>query len=158
MAKGLSNEYVEKLCKQIIVNHRFYGVYPCDIQPKPNKSKVYSLIFNTGDSTSPGEHFIAIYVTPKCFYYFDSFGLKPADNNIKNFIDLNKGNRRLILSRRRVQSNTSNFCGYFCTAFLLSKDRSVHTFNRSFSTNDLQKNDGKVVYFIIKTLENKCIK
>lgn len=153
MNKGLSNEYVEKLCKKTIINHKFYGVYPCDIHPKIGKSKVYSLIFNTGDSTTPGEHFIAIYVTPKCLFYFDSFGLKPTDINIKRFIELNKGKRKLQHSTKKIQASNSNFCGYFCTAFLLSKDRNIRTFSKSFSSNDLDKNDQKVVYFIVKILK-----
>lgn len=153
MSGGLTNDYVEKLCKKILINHKFYGVYPCDIQPKISRNSIYSLIFNTGDSSTPGEHFIAIYVTPKSLFYFDSFGTKPLDSNVKLFIQRNRGKRRLIYFTKKIQSNTSTFCGFFCTAFLLSKDRQIKTFNRLFSLNDLNKNNQKSVYFIIKTIE-----
>ena len=83
MSKGLTNQYVEQLCKQLLKKH-FIGVYPCDIQPKITK-KNFSIVFNTGDSTTKGEHFIALYVKNKIIYYFDSFGRIPRDNNILSF-------------------------------------------------------------------------
>lgn len=154
MSVGLTNDYVEKLCKKILINQKFYGVYPCDIQPKlSKKNDIFSIIFNTGDSSTLGEHFIALYFTPKCLFYFDSFGKKPIDPNIKLFIEGNKGRRRLIHFNRKIQSDSSNFCGYFCTAFLLSKDRKISNFIRFFSKNDLDKNNQKTVYFIKKFMK-----
>jgi len=158
MIQGLTNDYVEKLCKKILINQKFYGVYPCDIQPKlSKKNKIFSIIFNTGDSSTPGEHFIALYFTPRSVFYFDSFGKKPLDQNIKLFINRNIDRRKLVCFDRKIQSDHSSFCGFFCTAFLLSKDRKITAFNRYFSKNDLDKNNQKTVYFIIKYMNNKSI-
>ena len=150
--KGLTNTYVEKLCKKIIKQHKFEGVFPCDIQPKC-KLNTFSVIFNTGDSNSKGEHFIAIYANSKYLYYFDSFGEQPNDSNIIKFIKENIKNRKFITFNQKIQSDQSNFCGFYCIAFLLAKDRKIYyKFKQIFNTNNLKQNDVNIIYFIIKIL------
>jgi len=148
MSKGLTNQYVEQLCKQLLKKH-FIGVYPCDIQPKITK-KNFSIVFNTGDSTTKGEHFIALYVKNKIIYYFDSFGRIPRDNNILSFIKHHRNKRRLKVWKKKIQDDVSNFCGFYCAAFLIHKHRNMNSFGKMFTSN-LRKNDEKVVEFIVKS-------
>ena len=56
-------------------NYTFIGCYPNDKLPKIEKESNISIIINTGNSESLGEHWVAMRMTrDKCFY-FDSFGL-----------------------------------------------------------------------------------
>jgi len=150
MAKGLTNDYLEKITKKIVCNHHFLGVFPCDIHPNINVNKTFSIIFNTGDSTTSGEHFVAIYRNKKSFFYFDSFGLKPNDINIIDFIEKNRQSRHFSWNNKPMQDKLSNFCGFYCLAFIVSKDRNIsfNVFKRFI--NKKQNNDKNVIYFLLK--------
>lgn len=150
---GLTNQYVESVGKKILKRINFLGVFPCDIQPTI-KHKKFSLIFNTGDSSSKGEHFVAIFAHKKTFYYFDSFGKKPTDYNITNFINNAIGSRRLIINCITIQADTSTFCGYFCLGFLLAMDRKLK-FYPQFHKCNLIKNNDVIVKFIIHAINKK---
>lgn len=85
---GLTNQYVEDLGKTLLTaKMNFLGVFPCDLQPTI-KAKTFSLIFNTGDSSTAGEHFVAIFANKRTLYYFDSFGKRPTDTNINRDVVL----------------------------------------------------------------------
>ena len=81
----------------------------------------------------------------KCFY-FDSFGLKILDENIKKFARIYNN---VIYSERCIQNIQSEKCGEFCVAFV----NNVHcvetykSFINSFSDN-LYINDFIVNHFI----------
>ena len=152
MSIGLSNDYVEKLCKTLVNNHKFYGVFPCDYHPSV-KAKTFSVIFNTGDSSTPGEHFVGIYCNNKYCFYFDSFGRYPDDENIKTFINNNIGSRRLIVNYQQVQHEDSNFCGFFCVGFVLSKDKRVKSYLNMFNNKHLMSNNNIVIIFILKLIK-----
>ena len=56
-------------------NESYLGTFPLDRLPDlPNKFPK-SIIINTDQSNKPGDHWIAIVLTEKHAYYFDSFGL-----------------------------------------------------------------------------------
>jgi len=148
---GLTNAYVENLCKKVLRNHKFYGVFPCNHHPSV-EGRTYSLIFNTGDSSTPGEHFVAIYANNTCFYYFDSFGVACSDENINSFIKENLCGRKLIWNNTKIQHDSSNFCGFFCLGFLLSKDRGIKMYYRIFRKSNLMLNNEIVLKFILKHL------
>ena len=65
----------------------FIGCFPYDKLPRiMKKTKNFSIIINTGDSQSVGEHWLAVKViNSKCFY-FDSFGLPIINYMIKDFL------------------------------------------------------------------------
>lgn len=148
--EGLSNNYIEKIGDELIRNHCFIGVFPCDKPPKIDKRKNYSLIFNTGNSRTNGEHFVALYSNKTKLYYFDSLGASSIDINIERFIHNVKGTKNLILCSKPIQHPISTFCGFYCIAFLIFKDRSYEDkkFYAYFNKNESLKNDKKVVYFI----------
>lgn len=149
---GLSNSYLENVCQSVLKNQKFLGVYPCDIQPSVcDHKKAFSIIFNTGDSKTRGKHFVAIYINKKYLYYFDSFGEIPMDNNIKKFIKENQKRRKIINFNFQIQSDSSSFCGFYCLAFLLSKDRRKYSlFKKMMNRKNLLKNDVVVISFIVK--------
>lgn len=148
MAKGLTNKYLENITKKLI-GSSFIGVYPCDVHPV-TKKKNFSLIFNTGKKDSSGEHFIAISVSNKKVFYFDPFGEKPSNTDILKYITSLK--RKLTWNTRKIQHDTSSFCGFYCLAYLVSIKRkmSFSRFKSLFSNQNLKENDKKVVKFITK--------
>lgn len=150
MSKGLTNAYLEKITS-IFINKNFVGVFPCNIHIKPNK-KNFSIIFNTGEYNTDGEHFVAIKFFTDKIIYFDSFGEKPTNKNILKFINTNKKNRRILWNSTKIQDDSSSFCGFYCLAFLLSVKRKM-PFNRFinlFSIQNKKENDVKVIKFITK--------
>lgn len=145
--KGLSNSYLEKLGKKLLPK-TFLGVYPSDIHPKSSK-KDYSFIFNTGSSNTSGEHFVAVFKTYKKVFYFDSFGVKPNKKLIQRF--LHRLKLPIISFKTPLQAEDSNFCGFYCLAFLLMKYNKIQTsaFVRLFSNTNLKQNDTVVIEFIL---------
>ena len=148
MTRGLSNDYLYKTCRKLF-GKSFLGVFPCDVHPSV-KIKDFSLIFNTGDSSTSGEHFVAIYCEKKVIYYFDSFGEKPNDKNIEIFLAKHRRGKRLTLWKKRIQHSSSSHCGFFCLGYLLSKYKKIRSFPNIFDLNNLQRNDKLIVKFILK--------
>jgi len=155
LSKGLSNSYLDSLGKKLFKD--FVGVFPCDIHPSISKKSKFSIIFNTGDSTTSGEHFIAIVKTAKSIFYFDSFGGHPSDPNILTFLNnLKEKNRRLIVWKKKIQDDSSIYCGFYCIGFIIHKTIKKSKFHTLFTGNkSLHKNDERIVDFIIKNI-NKC--
>lgn len=163
MNSGLSNIYLEQLLYKLQIKD-FYGVHSKNL----NIAEIYSLpffsiILNLSSDFEIGSHFIAIYKKPHEILYFDSFG-KPPVHYIKNFIQ--SFNIPIIINNQKIQSDFSEFCGYFCTAFILSESINfpLHEFQNSFlksERNDksldninLLMNDNIVVYFIKLYINN----
>jgi len=150
---GLSNAYLEKIGKRILKNRSFKGVYPCDLTPNIDYSKKFSIIINTGTSDTNGEHFIAIYADSKKLIYFDSFGMKPDNKYLVNFIKSSKKKRKLFFNLTQIQDHSSNFCGFYCLAFLMSAYKNNYlNFINCFSKRKLKANDQIVVKFILKNI------
>lgn len=154
LSKGLSNEYLDSLGKRLFKN--FIGVFPCDIHPTVNRNN-FSIIFNTGDSTTAGEHFIAIVTTSKSVFYFDSFGKHPSDPNILLFINkLRKKKQRLIVWKKKIQGDSSNYCGFYCIGFIIHKSVRNSNFRLLLSkSKSLHENDNVIIDYIINNI-NKC--
>lgn len=150
MSEGLTNEYLEKTSKKILKRKNFIGVFPADANPDV-KQKTFSIIFNTGNYNSDGEHFVAIYITRNTIYYFDSFGMKASNKNILKFI--NKYQRKnFYFNSTQIQSKLSNFCGFYCLAFLIANYQKIPMikFLKIFSPKKLLTNDKTVISFIMK--------
>ena len=97
------------------VNDTFIGCYPHDKLPKIKKKSNISIIINTANSKSIGEHWVAMRMTKDNCFYFDSFGLEIINENIKNFAKIYK---KVIYSERCIQNIQSKKCGEFCVAFV----------------------------------------
>lgn len=154
LSRGLSNAYLDRLGKKLFQN--FLGVFPCDIHPINVHKNSFSIIFNTGDSSTTGEHFVAIVKISKSIFYFDSFGKHPSDPNILKFINkIKKKNRRLIVWKKKIQDDSSSFCGFYCIGFIIHKHIKNSTFLRLTKTKSFYENDNKIIDYIVNNI-HKC--
>lgn len=106
-----SSEIIEHMKDE----EEFIGCFPYDKLPPIKEKKNFSLIINTGDSRSHGEHWLAVKVINQKCFYFDSFGLPIINEEIKNFL---RQYGKCFYSRVCIQEIDSNKCGYFCIMFL----------------------------------------
>ena len=133
------------------------GVFPAD-KIVERWQKPCAFVFNTDDSTKPGLHWVAVYVSRDGFRtYFDSFGIEPLIANHARL--LRKNCRVLHWNTKQLQSNSSTVCGQFCLMFLLhmSSGKSLRQFISIFSKN-LEKNDSIVRNYIKKLSQAKFSK
>ena len=101
----------------------FRGVFASDTLPSfLCSSTSHAFVVNTHPHYKPGEHWIAIYITPfKKAIYFDSFGLAPWQEDICKFIKENS--LTLVYNSTPIQSLISRTCGLFCVYFLQKMNR-----------------------------------
>lgn len=113
----------------------FKGVYPCDSLPSNFKLPA-AFVINLSCHDEPGTHWVAIYIAKSGYsFYFDSFGMKPANFHIQSF--LRKHSKSFRYNKQQLQHISSNKCGQFCCVFVVSvlKNCSVDNFLRSFGIN-----------------------
>ncbi len=100
----------------------FCGVLPIDELKNFTFRKPCSLIVNTDESSKPGEHWIALFITKNGYLeYFDSYGIKPFKKEIFQFIK--KHQMKLIFNKKKIQNSLSINCGKFCLLFVLLRTR-----------------------------------
>ena len=129
-------------------DNSFIGCYPHDKLPGFKEKMNCSIIINTGNSATQGEHWVAIKMTKyKCFY-FDSFGVNIVSDNIRKFVSKYK---KVTDSDVCIQDIRSEACGYFCVAFMnnVNTVKSYDNFMKQFDYDKLYKNDF-IVYNILK--------
>ena len=95
----------------------FKGTY---MQDSLKKYKPGYYILNTDTSGNNGTHWVAMVVTPKTAYIFDSFG-RDTDSLLpilkKN---LNKQKLKIIETEKQAeQKGNSEICGHLCISWLL---------------------------------------
>jgi hypothetical protein len=154
---GLTIGYLEELGKKLS-GPQFVGVYPCDILPNVKNKPVFSVIFNLAKHNQEGTHYVAIVANQRFLTYFDSFG-KPCQNvDIKNFIANNKLSRKVLVNTQILQHENSNFCGFYCLAFILSNivnNISLNKFVKYFhNKTNLLLNDNLVIKYILDCIKN----
>ena len=94
----------------------FIGCFPYDkLPPIMKKTKNFSLIINTGNSQSLGEHWLAVKVIDQKCFYFDSFGLPIINEMIQDFL---RQYGECFYSRVCVQDINSKVCGNLCIMFI----------------------------------------
>lgn len=155
---GLSTKYIENLIKTIMLDSRnFIGVLSCDMFLRMTKIKKINLspgkgiILNLSSSNHPGSHWVAIYLnSDDIVEFFDSFGLHCFDSNILEAFDDQK--LRVIDFKKRLQHEESQFCGYYCVAWLLCREVNISSdiFGSFFNEKNLMQND-HICTEIIKT-------
>ena len=82
----VSNQYIGNMLNEL---PHFRGCVACDklLEIKIEKNKKHQFVINTGISTSPGEHFVYLEITPhKNPIFIDSFGLPITNNFIESFL------------------------------------------------------------------------
>lgn len=149
---GVTNGYLEKIAKKFI-GKSFLGVFPSDSHPNVSKKQNYSVIFNLSEHNEEGTHFVCLYYNGKILKFFDPLGDKLNNSNIKLFIEKNLKNNKIFCDLKyKIQSDESNFCSFYCLAFLLSQklNQSTKKFFSLFNHNNLRKNDDVVIKFLTK--------
>lgn len=137
---GLSTLDLSKVLTDSPMTRRFFlGVYPADIFPiqslLPN-----CCIWNTADSRSKGEHWVACFMDEfKTAFYFDTGGspIPPLFlGHLRHF-------RVIRLLKKPVQSPFSDLCGQYCMLFLhwVCSGRKPYSFIKKGFSSNLLKND-----------------
>lgn len=124
-----------------LTKNMFKGVFASDQLPKKNVSKPSFYIVNTDPSYKSGQHWIAIYFPRnKPAEFFCPAGQPP----IKPFITfLNRNSKSYICNKKRIQSEFSTFCGYFCCIFIYIRCKNIlfKNFLNFFDYSNLFLND-----------------
>jgi hypothetical protein len=121
------------------------GVFPADMLPTQFKQLPASFIANTDDSRNPGQHWVAFYVANDGkLEYFDSYGFKPVNKLLQNYI--NKNLKKHTFNKKRLQGEMSTTCGQYCLSYLFYRnlDISMCDYAGKFNANDFHENDHKV--------------
>ena len=114
----MNNLDIERLLNGVA---QYRGTFSCDTLPH---GVTGLMIANTDPQDKPGEHWIAIYLSPdgKHGEYFDSFGRRPPPI-FETF--LNDNCLIWTCNSRQLQSVVSNMCGYYCIYFCLLRSRGI---------------------------------
>ena len=104
-----------------------------------------SLIINLDHDQLPGSHWVALYISTETLEIWDTLGFRVLDwpripCNLLKFLHRHVLNRRVLITRR-IQSQQSILCGYFCIYFIICRQfLSFKTlsspFKSDFATND----------------------
>lgn len=109
-----SNELASVAKKLKIPN--FLGIFAADELSLVPTKKCGTLIFNTDSSEKKGQHWIAMCITKKSIFYFDSLNLQFVFlHNIAKFLVRLK--KDLHYNKIRTQTSNSNTCGVHCIIF-----------------------------------------
>lgn len=152
---GLSSKDLNKFGKKII-GKEFLGVFPSDIHPfKINRKNSFFLIFNLSKYYQKGSHFIAIVKIKNKIIYFDPLGKKCSNIGILKF--LLKTKTKVIYNTKKIQSDFSIFCGFFCLSFLIamSNNYSLTDYLNLFSESNFVNNDKRCVEYIVNKIKQK---
>ena len=104
----------------------FRGVFSLDGMAKRldvDENAATSLyVFNTHNSSQPGEHWMAMVMRGRTAYYFDSFGRHPRLYPTLS-AKLERACDRVYYSTRLFQDLSSTACGDYCLLFALLTSR-----------------------------------
>ena len=126
----------------------FKGVYSADTLPVlPETPGAY--VVNTDIAGNPGLHWVTFYFPENGLpEYFDSFGLKPIDENFTDFIFSSRA-KSYKYNTFQLQHIQSKVCGHYCLFYLLkrSRNQNFEDILNYFSVNT-KKNDKKLLYML----------
>ena len=90
-------------------------------------------------------------------FYFDPLGKKLTNKYIKIVVKkLKKFNIKFKDFKNKIQSDESNFCGFFCIAFLIAAYKNkIKQFFSIMDKKDLNKNDNLCIKFISYHIKNE---
>ena len=126
---------IRSYIRQYQKNNIFKGVFPCDSLPH-NFSLPAAFVINLSPHNEPGTHWVALYINAcGVAFYFDSFGMKPANHHIIAFLRMHT--KKVGYNKKQIQHITSNKCGLFCCIFIVSmlKKCSINSFLDRFGLN-----------------------
>jgi hypothetical protein len=118
------------------------GVYSAENLPS-NINRPAAIIVHSENSDKDIGHWLAIYLTKKCAFYFDSYGLKPFVNNHINFLKRNAN--KIYYNKKCYQAPATTVCGAYCLVFLASKMRAMKM-HVKLVAGEFDANDELVAY------------
>jgi hypothetical protein len=136
---GLTSVFLDSILKKI---PHFLGVFPQDyLKTIKIKSFPSSFVVNYDLSNRPGIHWIAVYLTFKNIFVFDSLGFKKFKwPFVTKFLKKFRKTHRFYQTPQ-LQLPFTYTCGFYCIYFLiscqhLSFNRCVANFTGDFYRND----------------------
>ena len=132
---------IEEVTSTIDKRKQFLGCFPLDQLPDFPTQFPKSCIINTQTSTKLGEHWIALILTKKHCFYFDSFGLPIINQSIQQY--LNTHYKIVRYSDVCIQHVESVKCGEFCIVFVtqVKSKATYEKFISQFNLEDVREND-----------------
>lgn len=132
---------IERVLSMIDKRIQFLGCFPIDQLPIFPPQLPVSCIINTQTSTKVGEHWVALILTKKYCFYFDSFGLPIINQRILKY--LNPYFEIVRYSDVCIQHVESNKCGEFCIVFVtqVENKRTYEKFISQFNLLNIKEND-----------------
>ena len=145
---------IEQVISTIDKRKQFLGCFPLDQLPDFQTQFPKSCIINTQTSTKLGEHWIALILTKKHCFYFDSFGLPIINQSILQY--LNTHYKIVRYSDVCIQHVESGKCGEFCIVFVthVNSKTTYEQFISQFNLEDVRENDIIIEHWVI-SLVNK---
>ena len=132
---------IEQVISNIHKRIHFLGCFPLDQLPNFPTQLPTSCIINTQTSTEEGEHWIALILTKKYCFYFDSFGLPIINQRIIEY--LNPYYTVVRHSDVCIQHFESDKCGEFCIMFVtqVESKKTYERFISQFNLLNIKEND-----------------
>ena len=130
----------------------FLGCFSRNQLPPFPKTFPKSIIINTGHSSGPGIHWVAMILLADECLYFDPFGVSIVETEILDYVKLRY--QSFSYSNTCIQGVKSNKCGAFCVSFILSvKNKNDYIkFIAHFNAPLLKHNDKILKRYFTKIL------
>ena len=143
---------IERVITTIDKRIQFLGCFPLDQLPNFPTQFPISCIINTQTSTKVGEHWIALILTKKHCFYFDSFGLPIIDQRIIEY--LNPHYTIVRYSDVCIQHIESDKCGEFCIVFVTQVNSKItyEKFISQFNLEDVRENDNIIENWVFASV------
>ena len=129
----------------------FLGVFSVDELSLIPKNRNGLVIFNTDTSQNDGEHWIALCITKRNIFYFDSLNsnFQHSDNFTKYMRHTKK---ELVGNGIQIQSDISEKCGIHCLVFCYAMQkyknkRSYENFLKTFLDLSIDQREHLSVYY-----------
>lgn len=149
---GVTNLFILDFLNKCKLKY-FSGVFSSNKIPNFLSSrKNFAFVCNLAHSTVQYGHFITITGNEHNVFYCDPLGLPCFNKKILNF--LKKCNKPILFNSDKIQSNTSQYCGFFSILFILLYNYPTYVKQGMFSLN-LSDNNIKCIKYIKKIVENK---
>ena len=143
---------IEQVISTIDKRKQFLGCFPLDQLPNFPTQFPKSCIINTQTSTKVGEHWIALILTNKHCFYFDSFGLPIINQRIIEY--LNPHYTIVRYSDVCIQHIESDKCGEFCIVFVTQVNSKItyEKFISQFNLEDVRENDNIIENWVFASV------
>ncbi len=150
LSRGMSNTALDRLAR-LMLSRCYRGLLPVDKIPAAALARCHDfcIIVNLGRAGSGDGHFVALVADGDRLRYLDSYALKVTVPELAAY--LATCGRKVIPSRRPVQSRQSQTCGLYALLFAAYFDpgrRTPPDFSLRFHRRKLKSNDRLCVHYL----------